>query len=583
MMNQQPPDRLHQRARRVFGAAAALLIATLIFGHAEAQYRADFDLVIYGGTPAAITAALEAADSGAAVAIVCPERHVGGMTANGLGWTDTKDANAIGGLAREFYHRVWLRYHPQQEPSAATRQYDTLRWQAGPVVDPRKTLQWTFEPHVAQSIFDDWLAEKDIVVHSGARLDRDKGVVVRDHTIQSLATLDGKAYRAKMFIDATYEGDLMAAAGVTHRIGRDASSEYGENLNGILLSTEGSERYAEKTYAGVDPYVRPGDPTSGLIAGLAGVASDPFPRGMADRRIQSFNYRLCLTDEPGNRVTIEKPYDYDAAQYELLLRLVEAEQSPPPANAPMPGSKTDTNNSGRMSLDFVGGNYSEAEGWSYGDADYARRRTIDAAHRRYTAGLLWTLQNHPRVPEASRREWSRWGLAKDEFVDNEHWPRQLYVREARRMVGQFVMTQHHVTQTKGFEVPDSIGMGSYSLDSHVVRRVVYQGEIRDEGGFYVMEKRPYPIAYGAILPRRGEVENLLVPVTLSATHAAFGSIRMEPTYMILGQSAAVAAQLAIELSVPVQAVPYEAIESRLLERGQVLRKEHLTQHAAFAD
>lgn len=453
------------------------LVAVAVIAVGVTASAEEFDLVIYGGTPAAITAAIEATDAGLSVTIICPDQRLGGMTTNGLGWTDSKDSRAIGGLAREFYHRVWLHYRRPDAWREQRRPSYQAHAQPGPAIDDRNEVAWAFEPHVAQQVFDTWLAEKGLTPHTEEWLDRDCGVRVEDGVIRSLTTLSGKVFRGKMFIDASYEGDLMAAAGVTCRIGRDAKSEHSESLNGILFSSEACERHADRTYDGVDPHIRAGDPSSGLIAGIEKVVNDPFPRGAADRRIQSFNYRLCLTDPPANKVEIAKPEGYDPAEYELLLRLFEAGQEPGLNNKPMPNRKTDTNNQGLMSLDYVGANFSDAEGWSYGEADYTLRREIERAHRRYTAGLLWTLQNHERVPAKVRGKWSPWGFARDEFADNDHWPRQLYVREARRTVGEAVMTEHHIKRAPGYEVADSIGMGSYSLDSHVVRRVVYRDEI----------------------------------------------------------------------------------------------------------
>jgi hypothetical protein len=257
----------------------------------------------------------------------------------------------------------------------------------------------------------------------------------------------------------------------------------------------------------VDPFVRPGDRSSGLISGIQRIIDGRLPLGAPDERIQSFNYRLCLTDVPSNRVPIERPADYGESEYELLFRLYEAGHRPGFTTNAMPNRKTDSNNRGAMSLDFVGGNHSVSDKWNYGDASYEQRADIVTAHRRYIAGLIWTLQNHPRIPRESRDEWSRWGLASDEFADNGHWPHQLYIREARRMIGALVMTEHHVKQAPGYLVPDSVGMGSYSLDSHVVRRIVHEGRIRNEGAFYVFWGRPYPISDRALTPRRDEVLN----------------------------------------------------------------------------
>ncbi len=567
------------QSRREFLERAALLAGGLgalaKAGPALAKDKAKadvYDVIIYGGTVAAVTAAVQTARLGKSVVIVCPETHLGGMTTGGLGWTDCKDSRAVGGLAREFYHRIWLYYN---RPEVWTRQtrasYQGLEGQCGKVINDAQQVMWTFEPHAAERVLEQWLAEEHIKVFRGEWLDREKGVEKTGARITAIKTLSGRRFAGKVFIDAGYEGDLMAAAGVRFRIGRDSAHEYDEPLNGIRFMVKGVDRYySADEYPGIDPYVTPGRADSGLIAGIEGVLPNLDTLGMADHRLQSFNYRLCLTTEADNRVSVEKPDGYDARQYELLFRLAEAGQAASFSDQAMPNKKTDSNDRGRMSFDFIGGDFSVAGGWNYSDAGYAKRREIVAAHRRYQQGLMWALQNEPRIPAATRAACARWGLAGDEFTDNGHWPYQLYVREARRMVGLTTVTQHHVQRAAGYEVADSIGLGSYSLDSHVVRRVVLDGKIRNEGGFYVWWATPYPIPYGAIVPRREDATNLLAPVTLSATHAAFGSLRMEPTYLILGQSAAVAAVCAIDRKTALQDVDYALLRDRLSHAGQTL-------------
>ncbi len=295
-----------------------------------------------------------------------------------------------------------------------------------------------------------------------------------------------------------------------------------------------------------------------------------FPLGEADpRRLQCFNYRLCLTQFGENRVAFARPAGYDEREFELLFRILEKGDDSSFTTQAMPNRKTDSNSQGKVSSDYVGGSFSVKEGWNYSEASYERRKTVLQDHRRYHQGLLWSLQNHPRVPEKHRKELGEWGLSKDEFTDNGNWPYQVYVREARRMEGLAMVTQHHVQLKPGFD-KDFIGCGSYSLDSHVVRRIVLDGQIRNEGGFYIWWDRPYPLPYGCLVPRKDSVNNLFAPTTLSATHAAFGSIRMEPTYMILGQAAATAAALAIEGKVAAQDVPYAALSKRLIADGQIL-------------
>lgn len=538
--------------------------------------NSHFDLVIYGGTAAAVTAAIQTARMGLHTALVSPDRHLGGMVSSGLGWVDSKDGRAVGGLAREFHHRVWRHY---RNPAAWTRvsrdEYQArVHAQPGPTIDDKEEVMWTFEPHVAERLLDEWLAETKVQVFRDEWLVREAGGVQREGSrITGFRTLSGRVFTAGMFIDASYEGDLMATAGVTYRVGRDSAAEFGESLNGIYFKKPG-QMYADaafKAYENVDPYRVPGDPVSGLIAGIEGHLRPDEHLGDTDTRLQSFNLRLCLTNVPENRVPITRPADYNEANYELLFRVYEGGSVCGFSAQEMPNAKTDSNNSGMVSLDYIGGNYSITEGWNYSEATYEHRARILQAHRDYTHGLLWTIMNHPRVPAEHRENWSRWGLAADEFADTGHWPHQVYVREARRMQGTTIMTQHHVECAKGYEVADSIGLGSYSMDSHNIRRVIVDGKIRAEGGFYIFSKQVYPISYGSITPRREEITNLLVPVTLSATHAAFGSIRMEPTYMILGQSAATAAAFALRSDIPVQDVSYAELAQRLAADGQVLK------------
>jgi len=552
------------------------ILACLLAGRALAQPAPlpPYDVVVYGGTPAAITAALQAARLGARTALVSPDTHLGGMTANGLGWTDSKDGRAIGGLAREFYHRIWQHYRaPAAWPRGDRSLYAGISAQPGPAIDDAQQVMWCFEPKVAEQVFERWLAESTVEIFRDEWLERNGGVTVSDRRIRRIRMLSGRVFQAEVFIDATYEGDLMAAAGVSYRIGRDRAAEHGEPLNGIYFEDATARYYKDGQYEGISPYRVPGDPRSGLIAGIEGEFLHAEKPGDSDRRLQSFNYRLCLTDRPDNQVSVTRPADYREADYELLLRLYESGHSSGFSTQAMPNGKTDSNNEGLMSLDFVGGNFSAAHGWNYSESDYATRRKIVEDHRRYAQGLLWTIMHHPRVPKAARIRWSRYGLAADEFADNGHWPRQLYVREARRLNGLNTVTQHHVENKPGYETTDSIGLGSYSLDSHAVRRVVVDGRIRTEGQFYVWKDTPYPISYGAIVPRPDDIRNLLVPVTLSATHAAFGSIRMEPTYMILGQSAGAAAVLAAQRNQAVQEIPYAELRRQLVKDGQRLARE----------
>lgn len=519
------------------------------------------DLVIYGGTAAAITAAVQARRMGRSVLIVSPDRHLGGMTSGGLGWTDAGNTATVGGLAREFYHRVWLHY---QRPEAWVwqRREEFENWGQGtPAMDDRTQTMWTFEPHVAERVFDAWVEELGIPVWRDAWLDRERGVRMESGSIRSIALLDGRTISGRMFIDATYEGDLMAAAGVSYHVGREANSVYGETWNGVQIGVLHHDHHFGRRK--ISPYVIPGDPSSGLLPRIS--AEPPGEKGQGDHRVQAYCFRMCLTDHPGNRVPFPRPEGYDPRQYALLARLLHDGNGDWVFGKfdPIPNRKTDTNNHGPFSTDNIGMNY------DYPDASYARRREIIREHEVYQQGRMYFLANDPEVPRDIRERMSQWGLAADEFLDNGHWPHQLYVREARRMIGAFVMTEHEVLSRR--DVPDPVGMGSYPLDSHNVQRYITpEGYVQNEGDIGVKPPRPYGISYRCLTPRREQCVNLLVPVCPSSSHIAFGSLRMEPVFMILGQSAATAAAIALEERRAVQDVDYAALRARLLADGQIL-------------
>jgi hypothetical protein len=513
------------------------------------------DVVIYGGTSAAIVAVIQAKAMGKSVVVVSPDRHLGGLTSGGLGWTDSGNKAVIGGLAREFYRRIKRHYdRPEAWVHQKPEHYKHFRTHDDAI--------WVFEPKVAETAFDDWVAEEAIPLIRDAWLDRERGVVKEGERIVSITTLDGRTFAGTMFIDATYEGDLMAAAGVSFTTGREANATYGETLNGVQTKRAASHQFKNK----VSPYVVPDDPASGLLPRIH--AGPPGEEGEGDHRIQAYNFRLCMTNVPANRVPFPKPAGYDPLQYELLLRDLQAGSRHVFGKFdPAPNGKTDTNNHGSFSTDNIGMNY------DYPEASYERRREIIAEHAAYQQGYFWFLTHDPRVPEDVRQKMGQWGLAKDEFLDNGHWPHQIYVREARRMVADFVVAEPHLRRK--MPTPDSVGMGSYNMDSHHVQRYVAHDKdgrayARNEGDIQVSPGGSYPVSYRAIVPKVGECENLLVPVAVSASHIAYGSIRMEPVFMILGQSAATAAALAIDGGVPVQEVPYERLRERLLADGQVL-------------
>jgi hypothetical protein len=523
-----------------------------------------YDVVVYGGTSAGVIAAVQAKKMGKSVLIVGPDVHLGGLSSGGLGYTDTGNKAVIGGLARNFYHRVWAEY--QKDSTWAWQRPEAFgnKGQGTVAMDKDERTMWIFEPSVAEKVFEDYVKEFGLTVLRDEWLDRAKGVRLADGRIAEITMLSGKKFAGKMFIDATYEGDLLAAAGVSYHVGREANSVYGEEWNGNQVGILHHGHHFGAVKKPISAYKTPGDPSSGLLPRIS--ADAPGVRGEGDKRVQAYCYRWCATDHPDNRIPFPKPANYDASQYELLVRVLDAgwRQTFHKFDL-LPNRKTDTNNHGPFSFDNIGMNY------DYPEASYERRKEILAEHRTYQQGLLWFLANDPRVPADVRQEANCWGLPKDEFKDNGHWPHQIYVREARRMVGAFVMTENELTKKK--PTPDSVGMGSYTIDSHNVRRYVTpEGHVQNEGDIGVPIS-PYSIAYGALVPKRGEIANLFAPVACSATHIAYGSIRMEPVFMILGQSAATAAVLAIDGNLAVQDVPYAALRARLLEDGQVLEHE----------
>ncbi|PAZ04625.1 MAG: FAD-dependent oxidoreductase [Opitutia bacterium AMD-G1] len=523
-----------------------------------------YDVVIYGGTSAGVIAAVQAKKLGKSVVIVGPDVHLGGLSSGGLGYTDTGNKAVIGGLARNFYHRVWVEYQKPETWKWQKTEAFGNKGQGTVAMDKDERTMWIFEPSVAEKVFEDYVKEFGLRVLRDEWLDRAKGVRVVEGRIAEITMLSGKSFKGKMFIDATYEGDLLAAAGVSFHVGREANATYGEEWNGNQVGILHHGHHFGAVKKPVSAYKIPGDPASGLLPRISTDA--PGVRGEGDKRVQAYCYRWCATDHPDNRIPFPKPPGYDASQYELLVRVLDAgwRQTFHKFDL-LPNRKTDTNNHGPFSFDNIGMNY------DYPEASYERRREILAEHRTYQQGLLWFLANDPRVPADVREEANRWGLPKDEFKDNGHWPHQIYVREARRMVGAFVMTENELTKKQ--PTPDSVGMGSYTIDSHNVRRYVTpEGHVQNEGDIGVPIS-PYSIAYGSLVPKRGEIANLFAPVACSASHIDYGSIRMEPVFMILAQSAATAAALAIEGNLAVQDVPYAALRARLLADGQVLEHE----------
>ena len=529
----------------------SVILTTMI--SCRTQSVKEVDICIYGGTSAGVIAAYTAQQSGKSVLLIEPGRHLGGMSSGGLGFTDIGNKYVVQGLALDFYRRLGTHYG--------------------------KLEQWIFEPSVAETIFKDYIKRAGIEVWYENRL---SDVEKQRNSITTITLEDSKhpnhttnrKVRAKVFIDCSYEGDLMAKSGVSYIVGREANSQYGETYNGVELMDR--HQFPD----GIDPCKIKGDSTSGLIYGI-----NPAPvnsNGTGDKKVQAYNFRITLTNRPENRIPITKPDNYNPSRYELLLRLKELH----PWNkhtdvfiwSDMPNGKTDINNFGGFSTDVIG------ENWNYPDADYEERARIWKFHEDYTKGLLYFVGHDERIPESIRNQMLEWGYPKDEYTDNGHWTHQLYVREARRMIGELVMTQHHC---QGREtVTDGIGWAAYTMDSHNCDRHIVNGMVKNEGNVEIGGFSPYPISYRAITPKQNEVQNLLVPVCLSTSHIAYGSIRMEPVFMVLAQSAAIAAGQAIDKydncvqKVDAKAILKEFRENPLADKSQpeILIDNHDTSH-----
>ncbi|HTP34873.1 MAG TPA: FAD-dependent oxidoreductase [Candidatus Acidoferrales bacterium] len=499
----------------------------------------SYDLVVYGGTAGGAITAVSGARMGLRVALLEPRQHIGGMVSGGLSRTDVGRREVIGGYALEFY------------------------WRAGNAYDMAQHLQeiaWLPEPHVAESIFREMLRQAGVTVLFGRRLREHDGVRKAGTRLESITMENGETYTARVFADCTYEGDLMAQAGVTFTWGRESTAQYGESLAGVRGETPKHQFLVD-----LSPY----DAAGKLLPEIS--AAPPGEPGAADRKVQAYNFRMILSHDPANQVAYARPDHYDPGHYELFARLLAAmKQKQGRASklgevisiSPIPNQKADMNNNGAFSTDYIG------KSWEYPNASYARRAEIWRDHEDYTKGFFWFLAHDPRVPADLQREANEWGLAKDEFTDNQNFPNQLYIREARRMAGEYVMTQKDI-QTD-LTKPDPIGMGSYNSDSHNIQRIVTrEGFVRNEGDMQV-PVQPYQIPYRVLTPKRTEAQNLLVPVCFSASHVAYSTLRMEPQYMILAQAAGVAASMAIRGNVPVQSIDTGALTRTLVTQGAIL-------------
>ena len=511
-----------------------LLLGFTLFTGCKSTPTEEYDICIYGGTSAGVIAAYSAKMMNKKVLLIEPQNRLGGLTSGGLGFTDIGNKQVVTGLSKDFYRRLGTHYG--------------------------KLEQWIFEPKVADSIFNDYVKRADIDVLYKHRIIEANVIdgTIRDIILESSdGTKTTKTVFAKMFIDCTYEGDLMAKAGVSYTIGREDNKLYNETYNGVQLMK--GHQFPD----GIDPYKIPGDSTSGLLWGIAPTTLSP--EGTGDKLVQAYNYRICLTNNPTNKIEITKPDNYDPAKYELLLRLFDAQPEKRKLNhyfiwSRMPNKKTDINNRGGFSTDMIGMNH------NYPEASYKEREKIIKTHKDYTQGLLYFYKTDPRVPKELKDEIQEWGYPKDEYTENHHWSPQLYIRESRRMIGDYVMTQAHC---EGHEiVDDGIGMAAYTMDSHNCQRIVIKKDgkhfVKNEGNVEIGGGLPYPISYRSIIPKENECKNLLVPVCLSASHIAYGSIRMEPVFMVLAQSAAIAATEAIHTG-SVQSVNVKKVKAILHE------------------
>lgn len=502
-----------------------------------------YDICIYGATSSGVIAAYTASQMGKSVLLIATGEHVGGLSSGGLGQTDIGNKQAIGGLSRDFYKRLGKIYGEDET--------------------------WRFEPSAASQVFSDLIREENIPIIYNKRIDRvnKEGTQIKSVVLVNTYGLAWKKQyiSAEVFVDCTYEGDLLPLADISYTVGREDNSQYGERYNGFQLPKYRKRSGYHQFPDGVSPYVDPDDPSSGLLWGISETSASE--QGKGDKGVQAYNIRICLTDSVENMIPITKPKGYDPEKYELLVRLFEAQPKQRKINnyfiwTRMPNRKTDVNNRGGFSTDMIGANH------NWPEASFKERKKILQEHVSYTKGLLYFYVSDERVPDTLQNFVSQWGYPKDEYVDNDHFTPQLYVREGRRMIGPYVMTEHNCTGKE--KVKDPVGMGAYGMDSHNVNRLVVDGMVKNEGNVEIGGFKPYPISYRSITPKKEECTNLLVPVALSASHIAFGSIRMEPVFMVLGQSAALAAVQAIDEDNAVQDISYDKLKATLLDANQVL-------------
>ena len=481
----------------------AMLLILSFSRSIKAAEDLEYDLVVYGGTSAGVIAAVQAKKMGKSVIVIGPDKHLGGLSSGGLGWTDTGNKAVIGGLARDFYHRIWKEYQKSESWKWQKSEDYGNKGQGTPAMDGENRTMWIFEPSIAEKVFDDYIREFEIPLHRDEWLKRKSGINMKDGRIRAITMLSGLTIKGKMFVDATYEGDLMAAAGIDYHVGREGEDVYGEEWNGIQTGILHHKHHFGAVDKPVSPYKVAGDPSSGILPRISSQGGGV--RHTGDKRVQAYCFRMCLSNDPDNRIPFSKPEGYDPNQYELLVRIYEAGWRETFRKFdPLPNHKTDTNNHGPFSTDNIGYNY------EYPDASYEKRREIIKEHETYQKGWLYFIANDPRVPKETQDEMNKWGLPKDEFVDNGNWSHQLYIREARRMIGAYVMTEHELRKKR--PTPDSVGMGSYTIDSHNVQRYITEdGYVQNEGDIGVSTNGPYQIAYGSLVPKKKQCKNLLFP------------------------------------------------------------------------
>ena len=518
------------------------------FGKNVAKPALQADIFVYGGTPGGVMAAIQVARMGKSVILIESDKHLGGIMVNGLGGSDINnhgefDNNvAVGGLALEFYKKIFDHYGIEN-------------WQ----LRRKDSSIWNFESSVAESIIKSWVSDHDIKVLYERRLKHSKEAVRKKNGfIKEVELENGQVILADMFIDATIEGDLVHYAGVDTYIGRESNTKFGEAKNGI----RGTNTYRQFEVQ-VDPYKIPGDLTSGVIHTIQDESLGT--PGAGDHRIQAYCYRVCLTQKESNKVPFKKPDGYDRGQYEIYLRYLNAGGDLYRPHAGLPNGKTDLGAWHDLSHNLYGMNH------EYPGGDYETREKIRSQHKIFTQGLFYFLANDKEVPEEVRKEWGYWGLCKDEFTDNNNWPRKFYVRDGRRMVSDYVITEHHTKRINYTPVPDPVAVAYWPPDVHHVRRIVRNGAAYNEGFVFGGDDwGPFGVSYRALIPPRNQVKNLLTPTVVSASHIGYGAIRLEWTYMVLGQSVGTAAVMALELGIPVQEVEYGQLRDKLLKDGQVL-------------